>query len=125
MTAVFADTFYWIALTNVADRAHETAKAITRSAKPGTICTTEEVLTELSECVRSPIPQADNGRTDIQSIQSNSMNSLTVIPEARINERSVPGATSRCCGTDRLAGFPGFTIMTWLPCCRSSVQPAF
>jgi hypothetical protein len=122
MTAVFADTFYWIALTNVADRAHETAKAITLAAKPGTICTTEEVLTELSECALSPITQAGNGRTDIQS---NSMNSLTVIPEALINERSVPGATSRCCGTDRLAGFPGFTRMTWLPCCRSSIQPAF
>ncbi|MBZ5618134.1 MAG: PIN domain-containing protein [Acidobacteriia bacterium] len=46
MNTVFADTFYWIALTNVQDLAHERAKAFTRSATPGTICTTEEVLIE-------------------------------------------------------------------------------
>ena len=46
MNAVFADTFYWIAFTNVQDLAHERVKAFTRSAKPDVICTTEEVLTE-------------------------------------------------------------------------------
>ena len=46
MNAVFADTFYWIAFTNVQDLAHENAKAFTLSAKPGRICTTEEVLIE-------------------------------------------------------------------------------
>lgn len=46
MSAVFADTFYWVAVTNAQDRAHEKAKAFTRSGPPGTICTTEEVLTE-------------------------------------------------------------------------------
>jgi uncharacterized protein len=46
MNAVFADTFYWIALTNVQDFAHERVKAFTRSAKPDVIYTTEEVLTE-------------------------------------------------------------------------------
>jgi predicted nucleic acid-binding protein len=46
MSAVFADTFYWIAFTNVQDLAHERAKTFTRSAKPDVICTTEEVLTE-------------------------------------------------------------------------------
>jgi|SRR5580658_11382286 hypothetical protein len=46
MSAVFADTFYWFAVTNAHDRAHERAKAFTLSAPPGTICTTEEVLTE-------------------------------------------------------------------------------
>ncbi len=46
MSAVFADTFYWIAFTNVQDLAHETVKTFTRSARPDVICTTEEVLTE-------------------------------------------------------------------------------
>jgi predicted nucleic acid-binding protein len=34
MNAVFADTFYWIAFTNIQDLAHEKAKALTRSALP-------------------------------------------------------------------------------------------
>lgn len=46
MSAVFADTFYWIALTNVQDLAHEKAKGLTRSTNPALICTTEEVLIE-------------------------------------------------------------------------------
>ena len=46
MNAVFADTFYWIALTNLQDRGHDKAKAFTLSATPGALCTTEEVLTE-------------------------------------------------------------------------------
>jgi uncharacterized protein len=46
MSAVFGDTFYWIALTNVQDVAHEKAKALTRSLPPWTILTTEEVLIE-------------------------------------------------------------------------------
>jgi predicted nucleic acid-binding protein len=46
MNAFFADTFYWIAFTNVQDAAHDRVKAFTRSARPDVICTTEEVLTE-------------------------------------------------------------------------------
>jgi predicted nucleic acid-binding protein len=46
MNAVFADTFYWIAFTNVQDLAHERVKAFTSSARPDVIYTTEEVLTE-------------------------------------------------------------------------------
>ncbi len=41
MNAVFADTFYWIALTNPADAAHERANEFTND-----LVTTEEVLTE-------------------------------------------------------------------------------
>lgn len=46
MTAVFADTFFWIALTNVQDQDHERAKSFAVSSTIGTIFTTEEVLTE-------------------------------------------------------------------------------
>ena len=37
MKTVFADTFYWIAFTNVQDLAHDRAKAFTRFAALGTI----------------------------------------------------------------------------------------
>jgi len=46
MSAIFADSFYWIAFTNVQDLAHERVKSFSHSAKPELICTTEEVLTE-------------------------------------------------------------------------------
>ncbi len=41
MRPVFADTFYWIALTDSTDVAYERAQQITN-----TIITTDEVLTE-------------------------------------------------------------------------------
>jgi predicted nucleic acid-binding protein len=44
MSVVFADTFYWIAFTNILDAAHEKAKAL--ALKRSTILTTEEVLIE-------------------------------------------------------------------------------
>jgi hypothetical protein len=44
MNVVFADTFYWIAVTNAQDVAHDRVKVFTRSAKPDIIVTTEEVL---------------------------------------------------------------------------------
>ena len=46
MSAVFADTFYWIALTNLQDSEHERAKHFGRSVRPAAIVTTEYVLTE-------------------------------------------------------------------------------
>lgn len=44
MSVVFADTFYWIAFTNIRDSAHE--KARSRGLQQTTIVTTEEVLIE-------------------------------------------------------------------------------
>ena len=46
MTAVFADTFYWIAVTNARDSAHEEAKRLSRSLASVTLVTTEPVLIE-------------------------------------------------------------------------------
>ena len=46
MTAVFADTFYWAALTNIEDEAYGRAMEFSRSIKPDRIVTTDEVLTE-------------------------------------------------------------------------------
>jgi predicted nucleic acid-binding protein len=46
VTAVFADTFYWAALTSEGDAAHERAVEFSRSLQPGAIMTTENVLDE-------------------------------------------------------------------------------
>jgi predicted nucleic acid-binding protein len=46
MTALFADTFYWIALADVADSAHQRALALTAERATSHIVTTDEVLTE-------------------------------------------------------------------------------
>jgi uncharacterized protein len=44
--AVFADAFYWTALTSIDDSAHRRALALSRSLQPDKIITTEEVLDE-------------------------------------------------------------------------------
>lgn len=46
MNAVFADTFYWAALTAIDDPAHSRAMEISRSLAPERIITTDEVLAE-------------------------------------------------------------------------------
>ena len=46
MTAIFADTFYWVALTNVKDSAHEQAKDFSRSLSAVSFVTTEPILVE-------------------------------------------------------------------------------
>ena len=46
MRPVFADSFYWVALTNTHDGFHERALALTRSLRFSRIITTEQVLAE-------------------------------------------------------------------------------
>ena len=46
MKLVFADTFFWIALTNPHDEAHVRARESAQAGVLSPICTTEEVLTE-------------------------------------------------------------------------------
>jgi predicted nucleic acid-binding protein len=46
MTALFADTFYWIALADFADNAHQRALALTAERATSHIVTIDEVLTE-------------------------------------------------------------------------------
>lgn len=47
MRPVFADTFYWIALTNPADRHSQEALRFDDLLSGGSVYTTEEVLTEV------------------------------------------------------------------------------
>lgn len=46
MSAFFADTFYWIALTNKRDGAHRVFMEFTASLGPQTVIASDEVLTE-------------------------------------------------------------------------------
>jgi hypothetical protein len=46
MSALFADTFYWIALADLTDSAHRRAMALTVEWKDSLIVTTDEVLAE-------------------------------------------------------------------------------
>jgi predicted nucleic acid-binding protein len=46
MNALFADTFYWIALADLTDSAHRRAMALTVERKDSLIVTTDEVLAE-------------------------------------------------------------------------------
>jgi uncharacterized protein len=46
MTALFADTFYWIALADAEDTAHRRALALTSTMRGVPIVTTDEVLAE-------------------------------------------------------------------------------
>jgi predicted nucleic acid-binding protein len=46
MTALFADTFYWIALAGSTDSAHQRALTFTDERATSPIVTTDEVLTE-------------------------------------------------------------------------------
>jgi predicted nucleic acid-binding protein len=46
MTVLFADTFYWIALADFTDSAHQRALALTAKLAASRIVTTDEVLTE-------------------------------------------------------------------------------
>jgi predicted nucleic acid-binding protein len=53
MTAVFADTFYYLALLNDADAAHEQARALSRSLHRRTV-TTDFVLMEVADALAAP-----------------------------------------------------------------------
>ena len=53
---VFADTFYWIALTNPRDSFHRRVIEFSRLLRPESIVTTDEVLTELlTFCAADPL----------------------------------------------------------------------
>ena len=55
MKAVFADTYYWIALINPRDSSHRKVLDFGRTFGSGTMVTTDEVLTELlAFCASDP-----------------------------------------------------------------------
>jgi len=53
MTSIFADTYYWLALINSRDSAHNEAVNLSRSIS-APIITSEWVLTEVGDALRKP-----------------------------------------------------------------------
>jgi len=82
MTALFADTFYWIALANFADSAHRRALALTAERATSQIVTTDEVLTEyLTFFSTAPEQFRREVAESVEGILANSV--IRVIPQTR------------------------------------------
>ena len=82
MTALFADTFYWIALADLTDSAHWRALDITAQRATSGIVTTEEVLTEyLAFFSTAPRFRRVAAAEGVEGLLSNSV--VRVIPQSR------------------------------------------
>jgi len=64
--AVFADTFYWAALTNVDDPANARALNLSRSLVPDRIVTTDEVLAEYLTFFPAPRTEPKRGSRSLE-----------------------------------------------------------
>lgn len=81
MSAVFADTFYWIALTNKRDSAHATVSEFTVGLAPRSVVTSDKVLTEfLAFCASDESLRVVAGRA--VSVLLNNPD-IRVIPQTR------------------------------------------
>ena len=81
MSGVFADTFYWIALTNKRDSAHRAVLDYTTRMPARTVVTSDEVLTEfLTFCASDEILRGEAGRA-VSSLLNNP--DIRVIPQSR------------------------------------------
>ena len=79
MTAVFADTFYWIALADFTDSAHQRALALTSERASSGIVTTDEVLAEyLTFFAGAPEPVRRQAADSVAGILASSV--IRVIP---------------------------------------------
>ena len=81
MKAVFADTFYWIALTNRRDGAHITVMELSAKLAPRSVVTSDEVLTEfLAYCASDELLRAVAGRA-VAGLLKNP--DIRIIPQSR------------------------------------------
>ena len=82
MTALFADTFYWIALADFTDSAHRRALALTSERAASRIVTTDEVLAEyLTFFSTAPEPLRRGVAESVQGILATP--AIRVIPQSR------------------------------------------
>jgi len=82
MTALFADTFYWVAPADFADSAHKRALAITAERALSRIVTTDEVLTEyLTFFSAAPEPVRHEAADSVASLLASSV--IRVVPQSR------------------------------------------
>jgi predicted nucleic acid-binding protein len=82
MTALFADTFYWIALADFNDSAHQRALALSSKQADSPIVTTDEVLAEyLTFLATAPEQMRRKALTNAQRILEDS--GVRVVPQSR------------------------------------------
>ncbi len=87
MNAIFADTFYWIALGDSADSAHRPALALTAERASSQIVTTDEVLTEyLTFFSAAPAPTRREAAEVVEDLLTSSI--VRVIPQSRNSFRA-------------------------------------
>jgi hypothetical protein len=87
MNALFADTFYWIALADLADSAHQRAMIVTSERASWPIVTSDEVLVEyLTFFSAAPEPKRREVAGSVLEILANP--AIRVIPQSR--NRSSP-----------------------------------
>ena len=65
MACVFADTFYWIALTYLRDQSHDKAVALSRELHTAHLVTTENVLVEFLNYSSERGPHSRRAATDL------------------------------------------------------------
>ena len=86
MTALFADTFYWIALADSTDAAHQRALALTAERATSQIVTTDEVLSEYLTFF-STAPEPFRRRAEgVEGLLASS--AVRVIPQSRESFRA-------------------------------------
>ena len=81
MKPVFADTFYWIALTNRKDSNHQRVRDFDRSLSSRMIVTTDEVLTELLAFCASDAQLRVEAALAVQDILA--AEDVRVVPQTR------------------------------------------
>ena len=81
MSLFFADTFYWIALTNRRDAAHRKVLEFTATLSRGAVMTTDEVLTEfLAYCAADQTLRREAGLAVRQLMDDPD---ILVVPQSR------------------------------------------
>ena len=81
MNRIFADTFYWTALTNADDEAHQQAVELSRRLRPENTITTEDVLDEYLAYFSAARPSVRVRAADtVSALLRNSL--IVVIPQS-------------------------------------------
>jgi predicted nucleic acid-binding protein len=87
VTAVFAETFYWIALADATDRSHQRALALTDERAGSQIVTTDEVLAEYLTFFAGAVEQFRRRAADgVERLLKSS--AVRVIPQSRESFRA-------------------------------------
>jgi predicted nucleic acid-binding protein len=109
MIRVFADTFYFLALLNASDKAHQRALAYT-GAFQGEMVTTAWVLTELGDALSAP----GNRQEFIATLQDLAANpQVRIVPaEAALFDAGVKLYAARLDKEWSLTDYISFVVMT-------------